>query len=68
MSKEPFRFKIKRIQMFMRLFESGWKLGITGTYLRGFDVDDLYIPGFYNIEIGFLFGTVTINIDDKKRS
>lgn len=68
-SWELFRFYVRPFQCFLKLFDFGL-IGLDITNIPAlFESDDDLptIPGWYCIELGFLVGTLTINIDHPKK-
>lgn len=64
-SRELFRFRIKRVQMFCRAFEGTKLIGLHYMNMKPWSMDevDFDMPGFHHFEIGFLFISLSINYD-----
>lgn len=65
---KDYRGHIGNFQFIARLGfdKENFGIGLTATYLDGFQVADMKIFGFWNIEFEFLVIVLTMNVTDKK--
>lgn len=62
-TKQLFRFRVKRFQFICTFWDDSPLLGIKGMNMKPWDMQDIHMDGFYNVEIGMLFISLQVNIN-----